>query len=952
MTLDPRKPSVEAVTRACYARGLSSETWLALVAKAAEARELDTETLERESTEALLALLTPNSVLPPLILSYLEAALHPLAALVRPSFLANAACQSRPLSLSTIEPIFAAVLSALSGAAPPTAPAEPPAAAATALNALLPLVLARPSAAHSTARYLAHVLSHPARAAPRSGPGDAAAHAVKAQQKVEMLQHALEALDARRAAGTGLDELRTAMATALARLTRPRGRKRAAASRSLDGEALRDGALRAGADAVLLVSDFLGDPHRPTAALVAALASLIPYRLAQAPFRGSTQHEALAVLLFEVLGTAVRLVQGAKREDAVIEAWLFAKLPQALKELQMRPDVPALDDPLADALRAVRDGLASAKSEGGMDVENASFASFDSLVVALCQRGLLSRDVGASLAQHVDPSVLQSAIVADYSDRLTGAGQEDIKELLNELLQSYASQQAISTAFADDFAAKTSSNDLHGLAILCDTVLENTDALAVLLLHVEPRALLAPVRELLDSVDTSQDDSGDNPIERYGSLVLFLQLVVNRFKLHTNLAYHLGSATSFFTRWLPSCSAVFALSTMTDDERSTVSGWISALFGEGISDDLMHSTNPRTLLRVAPTILKQSLMARQAGVVDLDSLRDALSYFLQELLRFTLPGVLLWLIEDVERTPPSLQQSAMLDILQTLVLSPTLPACVTELVSPALASLLLDPSLHGLSSSILDRPKLLKLIAPFRPPPPALAWAARLPAEHSTPASQLHADLSLLCGDAIADAAPVPAPEGSVPPLARSLARARAAAPTDAAFLRETLLPALLAQPARDAAERAAAATLASFSPDASGRGAAGGRALLPVLVEAVVLPSLADWAARVLPAPGEAGERARVELVADAIAGAAVRLIAAGGDAESGAQAALQLLGEGVRRAQEAVRRKSDDAAEDNQWGEGGGTVLDVLVVRVLSWPAVVNASRALAALAEARDV
>lgn len=63
------------------------------------------------------------------------------------------------------------------------------------------------------------------------------------------------------------------------------------------------------------------------------------------------------------------------------------------------------------------------------------------------------------------------------------------------------------------------------------------------------------------------------------------------------------------------------------------------------------ATNPRTLLRVAPTILKQSLMACQAGVVDLDNLRDALSYFLQELLRFTLPGVLLWLIEKLGRTP-------------------------------------------------------------------------------------------------------------------------------------------------------------------------------------------------------------------------------------------------------------------------------------------------------------
>jgi hypothetical protein len=44
-------------------------------------------------------------------------------------------------------------------------------------------------------------------------------------------------------------------------------------------------------------------------------------------------------------------------------------------------------------------------------------------------------------------------------------------------------------------------------------------------------------------------------------------------------------------------------------------------------------------------------MACQAGVVDLDNLRDALSYFLQELLRFTLPGVLRWLIEEVGKSP-------------------------------------------------------------------------------------------------------------------------------------------------------------------------------------------------------------------------------------------------------------------------------------------------------------
>lgn len=62
------------------------------------------------------------------------------------------------------------------------------------------------------------------------------------------------------------------------------------------------------------------------------------------------------------------------------------------------------------------------------------------------------------------------------------------------------------------------------------------------------------------------------------------------------------------------------------------------------------STNPRVLLRVAPTILKQSLAAVQAGVIDGSTLREGLSYFLQELLSFTLPQVIRWLVGEIGRT--------------------------------------------------------------------------------------------------------------------------------------------------------------------------------------------------------------------------------------------------------------------------------------------------------------
>lgn len=141
-------------------------------------------------------------------------------------------------------------------------------------------------------------------------------------------------------------------------------------------------------------------------------------------------------------------------------------------------------------------------------------------------------------------------------------------------------------------------------------------------------------------------------------------------QLYAGLPCHLGTSKGFFALWLPSAPAVYPLQGLDDESKAAVHGWVEGLFGEGISDELMQcvplssaikipsltlvacsSTNPRVLLRVAPTICKQSLVACQAGVIDLDTLREGLSYFLQELLSFTLPGVVHWLVDEIGRTP-------------------------------------------------------------------------------------------------------------------------------------------------------------------------------------------------------------------------------------------------------------------------------------------------------------
>lgn len=67
-------------------------------------------------------------------------------------------------------------------------------------------------------------------------------------------------------------------------------------------------------------------------------------------------------------------------------------------------------------------------------------------------------------------------------------------------------------------------------------------------------------------------------------------------------------------------SLAYPLAALPQDKRKLVASWISALFGnEGIDDDLIRSTHPYTLLSLASTIVEQSIMAQEAGIIDEES---------------------------------------------------------------------------------------------------------------------------------------------------------------------------------------------------------------------------------------------------------------------------------------------------------------------------------------------
>ncbi|GAA5864302.1 hypothetical protein JCM3774_002745 [Rhodotorula dairenensis] len=485
----------------------------------------------------------------------------------------------------------------------------------------------------------------------------------------------------------------------------PRRRRRVPAAVDIDdGDLTRRGV---DPDAALYCTDLLLHPYSPISLASSRLAGLLRYRTDQAAFRGSTAERAAAILIAEVAGSMIWSLHTAIRHDFLLESLVYAKS----------------DEVLVNALRMARSGLeTSVKGEHAQADDTSAQHVWEHLVFSLCREGVLPATAGATLVPTAESADLEAHMVTNLEEKVASSDAGALRAAVEEHMHMFGSQHGMAQVMLTTFRDRSESADITGLADLCEVLMALRDELAVMFLHVEPRELLRPVRQLLDATDPSQDDANDSSVmERYGMLVLFLQITVKRFQLGHDLAKHLDSTTSFFVSWLRATSAVYTLTNISDEERHTISGWIGALFGEGISDELMHSTNPKVLLKVAPTILKQSLMACRAAVVDQDSLRDALSYFLQELLRFTLPGVLVWLLTEIEQTSTPAAKNGMIDILQIFCHSASLPPAVLELVAPHLAaSLQPRGSLSGLEAA--ERLKLLKLIAPYHPRTPILRW--------------------------------------------------------------------------------------------------------------------------------------------------------------------------------------------------------------------------------------
>lgn len=179
--------------------------------------------------------------------------------------------------------------------------------------------------------------------------------------------------------------------------------------------------------------------------------------------------------------------------------------------------------------------------------------------------------------------------------------------------------------------------------------------LDAILLFCTPEQLLQPMCKWLAN-DCTAEYAGEEA-RAVGGLVLFLQFVASAYGSHLSTSpgsYASLSPSSAVAVVLRSSRSSTSASSSTKDinHDNLVSRWVTALFGsEGISDDLLQDSPPHVLVQLTPTLFAQSIQAAQTGLLDSDTLRSGLTYFLEEPLRYTLPSAIFWLVRQIWTTP-------------------------------------------------------------------------------------------------------------------------------------------------------------------------------------------------------------------------------------------------------------------------------------------------------------
>ncbi|KAH9937109.1 mediator complex subunit Med5-domain-containing protein [Fomitopsis serialis] len=286
-----------------------------------------------------------------------------------------------------------------------------------------------------------------------------------------------------------------------------------------------------------------------------------------------------------------------------------------------------------------------------------------------------ARDAGVDVA-----SYLESKLIIDNTDI------EEAVSLAERVCRDACSHAEFAAVVYKRFTTLNQPSDVESLSHICKVLCRCEPAVDIVSVHVSLRELLASALAYVEDYDCETVGDPQTAVSYLGEVVLFLQEMVARHNL-TRTNASIGDRKLNIDFILP-VATVYSMHELKDEAAAEFQAWNKALFdknSEGIEDSILRNTRPKTLLRITASLFAYAINMCLERKMEKEVLVNGIQYFLGNLLNWTLAGTVKWLLTDVRQK--GFSAPIHLDVLQTLLLSPTCPQTVLRLSAPSILRL-------------------------------------------------------------------------------------------------------------------------------------------------------------------------------------------------------------------------------------------------------------------------
>ncbi|KAI0375369.1 hypothetical protein BV20DRAFT_265653 [Pilatotrama ljubarskyi] len=422
--------------------------------------------------------------------------------------------------------------------------------------------------------------------------------------------------------------------------------------------------------------------------IISALTCLAQSIIPTGPTRASSIWRAFTIGRLPHL---LALFQETAQSEGMAEADWHTALQFALPAILRRTDLLEKVDSVGQA------GGSDAASEKSMMPPNfTSEFLYQLLHVGLVEQAIVTT-INPNLPNDFHPRVASEANEAGldlpgyFEVKLSpDASPEDIEVLLYRTWRDPCCHAAFAEVVVKRFTSSTKTVDTETLSLVCKMLCTHEMALDLLSLHTKITDLVAHALAFVEDYDCETVGDPQTAVSHLGDVVLFAEATIARFNL-ARYSFTIGDR-KLNAEFLRTAGLRHRVDELKEEDQSAFNAWNKALFdpgSEGIEDTILRATRPKVLLRIAPTLFSHAISQCMERKMDKEVLNNGISYFLGPLLNWTLAGVIKFLLCEIQRRGYS--APVHLEVLKTLLTSPSCPPAVLALSAPNTLRTFPDP---------------------------------------------------------------------------------------------------------------------------------------------------------------------------------------------------------------------------------------------------------------------